>query len=272
MAEGSLYIGSRLQKARRAQHININHAVEDLCIPKKYLSAFEHNDLSIFSNTAYAVGFLKSYADYLGVEAASLVENLKAHMTVEPLDISLCRPVNEAKKPWLPIIALVLLISLVASGTYFGWTYFKASEYKLSENAEMPAHLAAFLIDETLGVAEAKPAALLANGGDKYFGNLISTQNQKGAFLKVRVLAYADVLLAIADSRGQILREGVLYSGESIDLPRGAGLSIVTPDYASLGFYLADSRADAGIMQDDDFYFIALDSLQPGTDKPTPAS
>lgn len=272
MAEGSLYIGSRLQKARRAQHININHAVEDLCIPKKYLSAFERNDLSIFPNTAYAVGFLKSYADYLGVEAASLVENLKAHMTVEPLDISLCRPVAEAKKPWLQIVAVVLLIGLVTAGAYFGWAYFKSGEYKLSENTEMPAHLAAFLVDETLGVAEAKPAALLANGGEAYFGNLIRTQNQNGPFRKVRVLAYADVPLAIADASGQILREGVLYSGESIDLPRGAGLSIVTSDYASLGFYLADSRADAGIMQDDDFYFISLDSLQPGIDKSTPAS
>lgn len=272
MAEGSLYIGSRLQKARRAQHIDINHAVEELCIPKKYLSAFEHNDLSIFPNTAYAVGFLRSYADYLGVEAASLVENLKAHMTVEPLDVSLCRPVSEAKKSWLPIAAMVFLIGLVGAGAYFGWTYFKANDYKLSENAEMPAHLAVFLVDETLGAAEAKPAALLANGGGAYFGNLISIQNQNATVLKVRVLAYADVMLAIADADGQILREGVLYSGESIDLPRGAGLSIVTPDYASLGFYLADSRADAGITQDDDFYFISLDSLQPGIDKPTPAS
>ena len=74
--------------------MKISRAVADLCISKKYLSAFEKNDLSQFPDNAYAIGFLKNYADYLGLDQGSLVKELKSHLRFEPLDVRACRPLD----------------------------------------------------------------------------------------------------------------------------------------------------------------------------------
>jgi len=148
MAGEKLYIGSKLKSARREQKIAIKRAVEDLCIPGKYLTAFEKNDLSGFPDNAYAIGFLKNYADYLGLEQAPLVRELKNHLSFEPLDIRTCRPLDPPEdKSWVLRAAVILLLALIAAGAYFGWNYYKGNDYNLASAEEMPAHLAVFLDD-----------------------------------------------------------------------------------------------------------------------------
>jgi transcriptional regulator with XRE-family HTH domain len=267
MAEEKLYIGSRLRTARRKQKIKINRAVKDLCIPKKYLSAFEKNDLSQFPDNAYAVGFLKNYADYLGLDQGSLVKELKGHLRFEPLDISTCRPLDQQNgHSLLAKAAVLLLIGLVISGAYFGWTYFKGNDYKLSQVKEIPAHLAAFLIDEDPDGTSVQPLVLLANGSDRYFQSLGGTGG------KIRILAFADTQLAISDASGKVLHQGLMYSGESIDLPRGIDLRVFAADYSALGFYIGEKRAKPSLINLDGILLVALDALKPGIDTPTPAS
>ena len=267
MAGNELYIGSRLQTARRKQKIKISRAVADLCIPKKYLSAFEKNDLSQFPDNAYAVGFLKNYAEYLGLDQGSLVKELKNHLRVEPLDIRTCRPLDPpAGNSWLATAAVLLLIGLVISGAYFGWTYFKGNDYKLTQSGEIPAHLAAFLVDQNPAGTPVRPLLLLADGGDRYF------QGLGGAGGKIRILAFTDVQLAISDGSGKVLRQGLMYSGESIDLPRGVDLHVFAPDYSALGFYLGDRRTKPKLINRNGVLLVALDALKPGIDTPTPAS
>ena len=107
MAGEKMVIGSLLQKTRRKRKIKISRAVEDLRIPKKYLYAFENNDLTPFPSPAYAVGFLKNYAEYLGLDAAPLVDDLKDHLGHEPLDDSLLRT------PEVPGRPLVMSIDMI---------------------------------------------------------------------------------------------------------------------------------------------------------------
>jgi len=152
MAGEKLYIGSQLKTARLQKKIDIKSAVEDLRIPAKYLKAFEKNDLSQFPDNAYAIGFLKNYADYLGLEQDPLVRELKSHLRVEPLDARTCRPLDPPRDTsWVLKVAVFLLLAMIAAGAYLAWSYYKGNDYKLSSAGEMPAHLAAFLEDE--GVA-----------------------------------------------------------------------------------------------------------------------
>jgi len=265
-----------LQKARRKQKIKISRAVEDLRIPKKYLYAFENNDLTAFPSAVYAVGFLKNYADYLGLDAAPLVDDLKAHFGPEPLDDSLMRSLDiPTRRPWLPIAGLIFLAGLVLAGAYFGWSYFKGADYEVSASDELPPHLAAILAEaETQAAAmraeDARPASILANDVNAYFNDLAND-----ARASVRVLATTDVKVVIRDRLGRILQEGILYSGDSIELPRGEGLNVQTADPSALGFYVDDLRAvavRADTPQNTGFFLVSLDNLQPSLDKAAPAS
>lgn len=270
MADKKIVIGSLLQKARRQKKIKISRAVEDLRIPKKYLYAFENNDLTPFPSPAYAVGFLKNYADYLGLDATPLVDDLKDHFGHEPLDDSLLRAPELPGRRWLPIVGIVLLVLLILTGAYFGWSYFKGDDYEISANDEMPAHLAAFLVDEVNEVPSDPQASKVANEINAYFNELAL-----GAKARVRVLATMDVKVVIKDRLGKILQEGILYSGDSIELPQGAGLNVHTPDLTALGFYIGDIQASPSALdgrQNNEFYLVSLDNLQPSSDKTAPAS
>jgi len=270
MAGKKIVIGSLLQKARRQKKIKISRAVEDLRIPKKYLYAFENNDLTPFPSPAYAVGFLKNYADYLGLDATPLIDDLKDHFGHEPLDDSLLRAPELPKRQWLSIVGVVLLVLLILTGAYFGWSYFKGDDYEISANDEMPAHLAAFLVADENEAPNGPQASKVANEINAYFNELALE-----AKAKVRVLATMDVKVVIKDRLGKILQEGILYSGDSIELPQGAGLNVHTPDLTALGFYIGDVKASPSApdgRQTDKFYLVSLDNLQPSLDKAAPAS
>ena len=255
MAEDSLYIGSRLRSARRKQKIKISRVVTDLCIPKRYINAFEKNDMSQFPTNAYAVGFLKNYADYLGLDQAPLVRDLKNHLREEDLDFHICRPMASTSPPsWVARAAVVGLIVLVVSGIYFGWAYLKGNDYKVAQDEEIPAHLAAFLAgDDQVQVVSQQ-----------------SFQNLAGSEAKVRVVAFVDAMVKITDAAGKILHQGWIYSGEGIHLPHGADLHIFTADFSALKFYLGDVLVTPEFIKRGGTMAVALDSLKPALDAIVP--
>ena len=194
------------------------------------------------------------------------MKELKSHLRIEPLDIHTCRPLDPPTgHSLLAKVAVLLLTGLVIFGAYFGWTYFRGNDYKLSQGEKIPAHLVAFLVDENPAEIPVRPLLLLADGSDRYFQSLGGTGG------KIRILAFADVQLAISDASGKVLHQGLMYSGESIDLPRGADLRVSAPDYSALGFYIGDQRAKPNLINRDDVLLVALDALKPGIDTLTPA-
>lgn len=65
--------GKRLQEAREARAISLEQAERDTRIIRKYLTALEEDRLDAFPAPVYARGFLKSYANYLGLDAEELL-------------------------------------------------------------------------------------------------------------------------------------------------------------------------------------------------------
>ncbi|MEE8258772.1 MAG: hypothetical protein V3R20_03685, partial [Sphingomonadales bacterium] len=188
----------------------------------------------------------------------------------EPLDDSLLRSPQVPGRRWLPIVGVVLLVLLILTGAYFGWSYFKGGEFEVAASEELPAHLAAFLADEENETRGDQRASKVANEINAYFNGLALEANAK-----VRVLARMDVKVVIKDRLGKILQEGILFSGDSIELPQGEGLGVHTPDLTALGFYVGDMQASPGPAdgrQSNEFFLVFLDNLQPSLDKATPAS
>lgn len=61
-------LGARLHATRRHKRISLRTAAEATCIPARYLEALERNSpIDAFPGAAYAKGFLRIYAHYLGV-------------------------------------------------------------------------------------------------------------------------------------------------------------------------------------------------------------
>jgi cytoskeleton protein RodZ len=72
-----LALGPSLAAARLAHGLELRDAQLDTKIRARYLAALEDEDFDALPGEAYAAGFLRTYADYLGLDADAYVEELR---------------------------------------------------------------------------------------------------------------------------------------------------------------------------------------------------
>jgi len=70
-------IGSTLREARMRARIDITEVEQATKIRAKYLRALENEEWSLLPGSTFIKSFLREYADYLGVDARTLVEEYK---------------------------------------------------------------------------------------------------------------------------------------------------------------------------------------------------
>jgi cytoskeleton protein RodZ len=124
-----LPIGEKLKRARSRQGVEIRELEDRTKIRIKYLRALENEDWDVLPSPAYAKGFLRTYAQAVGLDADALIDEYRR--TVESADAGgrsyvLGEPVLETRRrvgdraPWGPraavigaVVALILGVLLV---------------------------------------------------------------------------------------------------------------------------------------------------------------
>lgn len=76
-SSGETDIGATLRKARQDAGVTLDAVEEETKIRKRYLTALEREDYSDLPSAMYARGFLKTYANYLGLDGEALSLDLK---------------------------------------------------------------------------------------------------------------------------------------------------------------------------------------------------
>jgi cytoskeletal protein RodZ len=71
-------IGQRLKRAREYRHLTLEKAADATRIRLQYLRALEADDFSAMPSPVQARGFLRNYADYLGLDLEQMVEELRS--------------------------------------------------------------------------------------------------------------------------------------------------------------------------------------------------
>jgi cytoskeleton protein RodZ len=141
-------IGHHLRLAREERGETLEDIAAFLRIRRVYLSDLESGDLANVPGRAYALGFLRSYGDYLGFDGDAIVEEVKR--TDEPLPASptlqLREPLPESHRPPLALVGVSLVLATLV---YAGWNYWHGRE-------DAPAEVAA--TDRPARPAAADPA------------------------------------------------------------------------------------------------------------------
>src|SRR2546423_6204642 len=71
-------IGERLREARMRQGLDITEVEVATKIRAKYLRALENDEFTMLPGSTYVRSFLRTYAEYLGLDAQLLVEEFRA--------------------------------------------------------------------------------------------------------------------------------------------------------------------------------------------------
>jgi cytoskeleton protein RodZ len=70
-------IGEQLKAARESKGLDLERVAEETNIAKRYLAALEAEDFGVFPGDPYAIGFLRNYAEFLGLPANELAQAFK---------------------------------------------------------------------------------------------------------------------------------------------------------------------------------------------------
>jgi cytoskeleton protein RodZ len=81
---GSVRVGEVLRNRREALGISLEQVYAHLRIPVRWLVAMEEDRFDVFDSPQYAKGFVRSYADFLGLDPEPLVQAVAASFPHRP--------------------------------------------------------------------------------------------------------------------------------------------------------------------------------------------
>lgn len=156
-------VGETLRRAREAHGEDLRSVSQVLRIRHAYLDAIESGHYDVLPGTTYAIGFLRTYAEYLGLGGNAIVDRFKEEVegVDERTELVFPEPVAEGRIPGAAIIMIsVLLLGVV----YGGWLYLSNGGTTISQVLpEMPDRLQTMLEAERNAPAD-RPASQGAAG------------------------------------------------------------------------------------------------------------
>jgi cytoskeleton protein RodZ len=138
---GMRLVGDMLQERREDLGLDLEEIGAMLRIKPSYLAALEQGRTHDLPGPTYAIGFVRAYAEFLGLDAEPILARFKAEaagITSRP-DLALPVPLGERS---LPGGALVLVALIVALCGYGIWYYLSTEERSRPERvASVPSAL-----------------------------------------------------------------------------------------------------------------------------------
>ena len=138
--DGGAYagIGSELRDARLHRGTELADVATALRIRRPYLEAIETGAFNQLPGQVYAVGFLRAYSEYLGLDPELVVDRFRDETT----DISPGTELNFPTAPpqsWRPQLGLFSVALLLAVVVYGGWYYWQSlDDLSLKTVPEVP--------------------------------------------------------------------------------------------------------------------------------------
>jgi cytoskeletal protein RodZ len=127
VTEAAQSVGERLRTAREAKGFDYYRIERDTKIRAKYLAALERGDQAALPGDVYAKGFLRNYAQYLGMDGDEILEAWRREQAEaggkRPL-VSAPLPLRMANRRFVLLpnhfFMILLLVVVGAFGGYFG--------------------------------------------------------------------------------------------------------------------------------------------------------
>jgi cytoskeleton protein RodZ len=158
-------VGAQLRQRRLERGEDLDGIAKSLRIKPAYLFGIEQGDLSSLPGRPYALGFLRSYADYLGFDGEDLVGKIKAAVAdlTDRTRLRIRMPLPENRLPKTPVVVISLAIVI---GVYAGWSYINHSRRMAVDTVtEVPSALRERTVQASSPSPQEAPVARAQAGG-----------------------------------------------------------------------------------------------------------
>lgn len=155
-------VGQDLRSARLARGEDLANVSSVLKIRKEHLEALEGDKIELLPGRTYAVGFIRSYARYLGLDPVAYVDRFKAEIAgrneISPPPVTVIDEDEHKKLPqgWWAIAGVVLLLVL-----YGAYQLMAAADKAMREQVSEPpsAEASAPPIPKAIKIVPPQPTA-----------------------------------------------------------------------------------------------------------------
>ena len=271
-------VGQDLRAARMRRGDDLATVSRALKIRKDHLEAIEEDRLEALPGRTYAVGFVRSYADYLGLDPVQATERFKGEIAGRSdgsHQIALSPDTEERQLPHGWVVIAIVLLAVVAYGAYHlaksADTLLKgpvapvpARMAPLSPMASLNRHLlaggAATNSPTASKAASASASPSTPNAAAAPSGSVVAAplanspaaallagqeygRRNKDARVILRARALTRVLVQGAD--GTVFINRVLRPGDTYRVPDKVGLSLTTPDGGAVALELDGQQMGA---------------------------
>jgi cytoskeleton protein RodZ len=267
-------VGGELRAARTRRGDDLAAVSRVLRIRKDHLEAIEENRFDDLPGRTYAVGFVRSYAEYLGLDARECVERLKAGAgsRSEPSPLKgLPEDTGDSRLPYGWLFMALVVLGVVG---FAGYHLVRSAELRSPPPSVAP--VPAVMAPETIRHASvlkrpgpthqradltARPATPpagaiatpLATGGGGAQNSLSPTSAPTGSPLaltpgqvyggqnrnaRVVLRARAVIHVLVEGPGGKVYINRVLQPGDVYRVPDLVGLSLTTPDGGAVSLEL----------------------------------
>ena len=131
MTPRRMSVSESLRNRRIECELDIDYVAQILRIRAPILIAIENGEFDQLPGPAYAVGFVRSYATYLGLDAEALVVRFKNETTeiARRPHLEFPLPISDSRVPTGPLLIICILLAII---TYGGWYYLSAKPNQLA--------------------------------------------------------------------------------------------------------------------------------------------
>ena len=128
-------VGDILRHARLKQGKTLNDVSEVLCIRRIYLEAIENVEYKKLPVEPYGIGYVRNYADYLGLNSARIVQSFKETAIPKSNNKKGLKTIGDeinsnTPKFWHAFLGLMVLFSIL-----IGWNYYQ--QYATNPSVEI---------------------------------------------------------------------------------------------------------------------------------------
>jgi cytoskeleton protein RodZ len=193
-------IGNSLREARLRQGLDFPRIEADTKIRGKYLRAIEEERFEVLPGETYVKGFLRSYADYLGLDGQLYVDEYNSRFTAfeEPLATpsSRPRPQRRGLESNFVVVALAGIVAVTVL-VVVGLAGLGSGDEPSSTGPIIPTTAGTTGSTQTTPQAPAKPQA------------------RKAKLVLTAVLGNCWVQVRAGSARGDVIWEGTIEDGQT---------------------------------------------------------